>query len=140
MGINSTRVSVCGPGSVRPNATSNRWGQTIGSRTSRQAMVEFIGFLRENQIVGKGLKGMELEKEVPIGQHKLPPLPYAYNALEPFIDEQTMRLHHDKHHQSYVDGLNKAEKMMAAARESGDFELLRHWERAKARTLVWEPY
>lgn len=38
----------------------------------------------------------------------LPPLPYAYNALEPHIDEQTMRIHHDKHHQGYVDNLNKA--------------------------------
>ena len=34
--------------------------------------------------------------------HELPPLPYEYNALEPFIDEQTMKLHHDKHHLSYV--------------------------------------
>jgi Fe-Mn family superoxide dismutase len=33
---------------------------------------------------------------------ELPPLPYAYNALEPYIDEQTMMLHHDKHHQSYL--------------------------------------
>jgi Fe-Mn family superoxide dismutase len=40
--------------------------------------------------------------------HTLPPLPYAYNALEPYIDEQTMRIHHDKHHQTYVDNLNKA--------------------------------
>jgi Fe-Mn family superoxide dismutase len=39
---------------------------------------------------------------------ELPPLPYAYDALEPTIDEQTMRIHHDKHHQAYVDNLNKA--------------------------------
>ncbi len=38
----------------------------------------------------------------------LPDLPYKYNALEPFIDEQTMVLHHDKHHQAYIDNLNKA--------------------------------
>jgi len=38
----------------------------------------------------------------------LPPLPYAYDALEPHIDEQTMKIHHDKHHQAYVDNLNKA--------------------------------
>jgi superoxide dismutase, Fe-Mn family len=38
----------------------------------------------------------------------LPALPYAYNALEPFIDEQTMTIHHTKHHQGYVDKLNKA--------------------------------
>jgi Fe-Mn family superoxide dismutase len=40
--------------------------------------------------------------------HELPPLPYAYNALEPHIDEQTMRIHHDKHHGTYVTNLNTA--------------------------------
>ena len=40
--------------------------------------------------------------------HELPPLPYAYNALEPHIDEQTMRIHHDKHHAAYVNNLNAA--------------------------------
>jgi superoxide dismutase, Fe-Mn family len=40
--------------------------------------------------------------------YEVPPLPYDYNALEPHIDEQTMRLHHDKHHQAYVDNANKA--------------------------------
>ena len=39
---------------------------------------------------------------------ELPPLPYDYAALEPHIDEQTMRLHHDKHHQAYIDNANKA--------------------------------
>ncbi len=38
----------------------------------------------------------------------LDPLPYAHNALEPHIDEQTMQIHHGKHHQAYVDNLNKA--------------------------------
>ena len=39
---------------------------------------------------------------------ELPPLTYAYNALEPHIDEETMHLHHDKHHQTYVTNLNNA--------------------------------
>lgn len=67
---------------------------------------------------------------VPIGKHKLPPLPYDYDALEPFISEKIMRLHHDQHHKSYVDGLNKAE----AAIYQGDSnnEMLKHWFREQA--------
>ena len=41
---------------------------------------------------------------------ELPPLPYDYNALEPYIDTQTMQLHHDKHHATYVTNLNNALK------------------------------
>jgi Fe-Mn family superoxide dismutase len=44
----------------------------------------------------------------PAGPFTLPPLPYAYDALEPYIDAQTMHLHHDKHHQTYVNNLNAA--------------------------------
>jgi Fe-Mn family superoxide dismutase len=40
--------------------------------------------------------------------YQVPPLPYDYSALEPYIDEQTMHLHHDKHHQAYVTNLNTA--------------------------------
>ena len=38
----------------------------------------------------------------------LPPLPYAFDALEPNIDKMTMEIHHDKHHATYVTNLNKA--------------------------------
>jgi Fe-Mn family superoxide dismutase len=83
---------------------------------------------------------------VPIGEHKLPPLPYPYDALEPNIEEEIMRLHHDKHHKGYVEGLNKAEKKMAEARKTGDYDLIRHWEREAAfngaghylHTIFWK--
>lgn len=64
--------------------------------------------------------------------HELPPLPYPYNALEPHIDEQTMKLHHDKHHLAYVNGLNNAESKLAEARSKNDFALVKHWEREAA--------
>lgn len=64
--------------------------------------------------------------------HELPPLPYPYNSLEPHIDEATMKLHHDKHHLAYVNGLNKAEQMLQEAREKGDYALVKHWEREAA--------
>ncbi|KAG8870974.1 hypothetical protein FRB98_001147, partial [Tulasnella sp. 332] len=48
--------------------------------------------------------------------YTLPPLPYAYNALEPYICEEIMVLHHTKHHQAYVNGLNAAEQTDMAAK------------------------
>ena len=44
--------------------------------------------------------------------YTLPPLDYAYGALEPYIDEQTMHLHHDKHHRAYID-IDNANKVVA---------------------------
>lgn len=73
----------------------------------------------------------------------LAPLPYAVDALEPFIDAQTMQLHHDKHHQAYVDNLNKAlaaEPSFAwpASTDQGLAELLSNLDRVPAsiRTQV----
>ncbi len=45
-----------------------------------------------------------------MAEHTLPPLPYDYSALEPHIDTQTMQIHHDKHHATYVNNLNAALK------------------------------
>ncbi|KEJ01481.1 superoxide dismutase [Clostridium botulinum A2B7 92] len=78
--------------------------------------------------------------------HTLPNLNYDYNALEPHYDGQTLKIHHDIHHKTYVDGLNKAEQKLQEARESGDFTLIKHWEKEIAfhgsghilHTLFWE--
>ena len=79
-------------------------------------------------------------------EYTLPPLPYSYDALEPHIDAQTMKLHHDIHHLGYVNGLNAAVKELAAAREKGDYKLVDHWSRKLAfhgsghflHSLFWE--
>ncbi|WVQ91075.1 hypothetical protein IAS59_004864 [Cryptococcus gattii] len=53
-------------------------------------------------------------------KHTLPPLPYAYDALEPSISSEIMNLHHTKHHQTYVNGLNAAEESLQKAAAAGD--------------------
>jgi Fe-Mn family superoxide dismutase len=57
--------------------------------------------------------------------YTLPPLPYAYNALEPWIDAQTMEIHHTKHHQGYIDNLNKALEKHPELRDRSLESLLR---------------
>lgn len=77
---------------------------------------------------------------------QLPELPYAYDALEPYCDEATVRLHHDVHHKAYVEGLNNTGGKLAKARDEGDFALIKHWERELAfhgsghilHTLFWQ--
>jgi Fe-Mn family superoxide dismutase len=49
-----------------------------------------------------------------MAEYTLPPLPYAFNALEPYIDAKTMEIHHDKHHAAYVKNLNAALESHAA--------------------------
>ena len=63
------------------------------------------------------------------GEWKLPPLPYAYDALEPYIDKETLTFHHDKHQAGYVRGVNAAMKKLEEARASGDYSLIKHWSR-----------
>ncbi len=66
------------------------------------------------------------------GAYVLPPLAYAPGAVSEVIDEQTMLLHHDKHHAGYVKGLIAAEAALAEARKSGNFDLVEHWSRQVA--------
>jgi Fe-Mn family superoxide dismutase len=97
-------------------------------------------------VSGQQRQPVPLNRPVPIGGHKLPPLPYSYDALEPYIDAETMRIHHDILHRNYVEGLNTAETMLAEARASRNFGLIKHWEREAAfhgaghylHTLFWQ--
>lgn len=57
---------------------------------------------------------------------QLPDLPYAYDALEPYIDEETMKLHHDKHHNAYTTNLNKALENYPELQEKTIEELITH--------------
>ncbi len=79
------------------------------------------------------------------GEYRLPPLPYAYNALEPLYDEKTLRIHHDKHHAAYVKGLNEALQKLEAARKANDYssiqslcgQLAFHGSGHLQHTLFW---
>jgi Fe-Mn family superoxide dismutase len=79
-------------------------------------------------------------------EYKLPELPYPYDALEPYIDEQTVRLHHDKHHQGYVNGLNTTLKKLEEGRSKGDYSNIRalmrdlafHGSGTVLHNLYWE--
>lgn len=77
-------------------------------------------FIRNTILTGAGLSVLPLAGDLEAATNEqvntlvgkpnftLPELPYAYNALEPYIDEETMKIHHDKHHAGYVKNLNKA--------------------------------
>jgi Fe-Mn family superoxide dismutase len=79
------------------------------------------------------------------GRYVLPPLPYAYDALEPVISKEILTIHHDKHHAGYVKGVNKAMGQLEKMRGSGDYALIKHWSRELAfhgsghvlHTLYW---
>ena len=113
-----------------------------------QAKAEHIhgqmeGYFRRKQEIGNI---WVIEKAIAAGGHTLPELPYPYNALEPYISEEIMKLHHDKHHLSYVEGLNNAELNLKRARETNDFSLIKHWSRELAfhgsghylHTIFWK--
>ncbi|CAH2715688.1 hypothetical protein BACCIP111895_02872 [Neobacillus rhizosphaerae] len=117
---------------------------------SLQTKAEHIHEQMEDYFKRKQEKGIGdiwmIEKQIPPGGHTLPGLPYPYNALEPYISEEIMHLHHDKHHRAYVDGLNKAELKLKIARETNDFSLIKHWSRELAfhgsghylHTIFWK--
>src|SRR3990170_8597751 len=60
--------------------------------------------------------------------YQLPKLPYTYDALEPFIDKETMLIHHTKHHQAYVDNLNKALDKYPANKNKPIEDILRNYD------------
>jgi len=69
------------------------------------------------------------------GKYAVAPLPYAYGALEPAIDAKTVELHYNNHHKPAAAAANKAEEELAKARESGQFGLVKHYEKELAYQL-----
>ncbi|UJL44753.1 superoxide dismutase [Virgibacillus sp. NKC19-16] len=113
------------------------WQLDMESKLNRNNDIsnEDIALLQEEgERIAFDMKHKEKKKQesssVAYGKRQLPPLPYRYDALEPYISEEIMRLHHDEHHKSYVDGLNKAE--MELYTKDKDNNIIKHWLRAQA--------
>jgi Fe-Mn family superoxide dismutase len=89
--------------------------------------------------------GLALPDAYADGRYTLPKLPYAEDALEPGYEARTLKIHHDRHHAGYVNGLNKTLEKLAAARQAGDYGLIKAWSRNLAfhgsghvlHTLFW---
>lgn len=84
-------------------------------KTSRRKFLQAAALAGAAGIIAPGASAGKLWENVPAevnpeNDFTLPQLPYAYDALEPHIDKQTMEIHHTKHHQGYVNNLNKALK------------------------------
>lgn len=85
--------------------------------SNRRDFLKKTGILGLGAIAGNLIAGSNLSEQtnenafsiMPEPAFVLPPLPYAYDALEPFIDKLTMEIHHDKHHKAYVDKLNSVD-------------------------------
>ena len=94
--------------------------------------------------LGVGLLGRSTEVTVPT--YSLPPLPYAYNALEPHLAEELLTLHHDKHHAAYVKGANDTLDKLAKARRRSNFAEINQLEKNLAfhlsghllHSLLWK--
>src|SRR5205814_9511701 len=75
----------------------------VGERLARSSAGPYLPTVRSEPSHSR-----QRRKEPHVMPFEVPPLPYDYAALEPHIDAQTMQIHHDKHHQAYVDTANAA--------------------------------
>lgn len=110
---------------------------TLGVLSAAGALGGVTGQAAGQPARGRGREGMEYAGppgrpafNPSSGEYILPELPYAYDALEPHIDAQTMQIHHQRHHQGYVNGLNTATAKLREIRSGqGDPAVLEHWQR-----------
>jgi Fe-Mn family superoxide dismutase len=119
-----------------PGATHARPSSTV-SRRQALGLVGLGGLgLAAGPLAGTMLRpraalALPDEPAMP-AEYALPPLPYAYDALDGYLSREILELHHDKHHAGYVRGLNKTLAAMAEARQSGDVSGVKALSRALA--------
>ncbi len=107
--------------------------------TNRRDFIKNTALMGSAVAIGSALSPFKtsaepaIEKEYgELTKHTLPPLDYAYDALEPYIDARTLEIHHDKHHAGYVNGLNTAEEELAKARNYLDLPMVDYWTKKSA--------
>jgi Fe-Mn family superoxide dismutase len=113
--------------------------------SERRDFLKQMSYLSGSMLAGHRFVPSLSEGLLPADPLALPPLPYAYDALEPVLDKQTLVLHHDKHHAGYVKGFNGVLKKIQAASRDGDFSGMKHFGRDLAfhgsghvlHTLYW---
>lgn len=93
--------------------------EMLGSLGTLATVGGWIGLTAAETLAQNEIRSTAVNPLDPPKEYTLPPLPYAADALEPYIDAQTMTLHHDKHHAAYVKGLNDAIATLAEARKGG---------------------
>jgi Fe-Mn family superoxide dismutase len=106
--------------------------QETAAIASGLAFASSVAYARENNIQPSPYPDKLTDNT---GKYVLLPLPYAFDALEPVIDARTVELHYQFHHKPAVAAANKAEDGLAQARETGDFALVKHYEKELAFSL-----
>ena len=114
--------------------TRREWienGLVIGGAIGAVAVTSGVSAISEAKSGGAASAKVKTAA-IAVGAHQLPKLGYGYADLEPYIDAETMHLHHDNHHAGYVKGLNAAEKALAECRKSGNYSDIKLIERSLA--------
>lgn len=122
------------PANVSPEKPNLQRRQFLGAGTAALAGLGLAGLGTTARADQPGSSSVSSLFEVPMenGEYALPPLPYAYDALEPAIDAETMRLHHDIHFNGYKKGLNTALAKLKSFRAEGDYPQIAYWENSLA--------
>jgi len=127
------------------NASQSYWDMLRLGWTTLPGINTLAEGFFERQTSVAAITREALEGAYENGKYQLPPLPYDYNALEPLYDEETLKIHHTKHHATYVKGLNEALEKLESARKDGDYRFIDHLSQLVAfhgsghilHTLFW---